>query len=78
MVGSNRVHLALVDFLQQPFSGCRASQRGSTFGRGPDPNHVLVGQNQIVRTGFGGDVYSSSAGLLNLVDALWTADVDDV
>ena len=67
-----------MDFLKQPFLDGGASQRGSTFGRCSDPNHVLVGQNQIVRTGFGGDIDSRSAGLLNLLDALWTADVDDV
>jgi hypothetical protein len=78
VVGADGIDLASEEFLAEGVEGYLGAAGWGAFGEGADADGVGVGEEEIVRAGFDGDVDALFFGGVDEVDALGVGDVDDV
>src|SRR5947209_1691954 len=78
VVGGDHVDVVLKDVLPERVEIGSGSQGRSAFGDGAEADHVVIGEEEVVRAGLDGEVRAAGAGFEGGGDSTSGTDVDDV
>src|SRR4051794_23725370 len=78
MIGTDRRELAALEIFPQRILCRRRSQRRGAFCQRADSFHILLGQDQVMRTGFTTDIYTQLLRRRDQGDSRAATDMNDV